>query len=122
MDRLDLFSMRESVLEQDIMICFNGPFSRPIIEELGNAVRRYMESAATERGAMMDVFSVYFEQTPNVRNHLYRRDPEDLIRQPAIVMIAHNDEGSAVCPGKVIDHADGVRRGTWEDRNDTGKE
>src|SRR3546814_2361675 len=106
MDRLDLFSMRESVLEQDIMICFNGPFSRSIIEELGNAVRRYMESAATERGAMMDVFSAYIEQTQNVRNYVTRRYPDDLIRQSAIILIANNDEGYAVCCGNVIDPAE----------------
>src|SRR3546814_11301082 len=70
-----------------------------------------MESAATERGAMMDVFSVYIEQTQNVRNYVTRRYPDDLIRQSAIVLIAHNDEGYAICCGNVIDPADADRLG-----------
>src|SRR3546814_6544131 len=70
-----------------------------------------MESAATERGAMMDVFSVYIEQTQNVRNYVTRRYPYDVIRQSAIVLIAHNDEGYAVCCGNVIDPADADRLG-----------
>ena len=45
MERLDLFDMRGVFTRQEIMICFNGPFSRSIIEELGNAVKRYLEEA-----------------------------------------------------------------------------
>src|SRR3546814_19433260 len=75
-----------------------------------------MESAATERGAMMDVFSVYIEQTQNVRNYVTRRYSDDLIRQSAIVLIAHNDEGYGVCCGNVIDPADADRLGKRSDQ------
>ena len=39
MDNIDLFAMRERFNSQQIMLCFNGPISRSLIEEIGNALR-----------------------------------------------------------------------------------
>lgn len=38
---IDMFAMRECYNQQQIMLCFNGPISRILIEEIGNALRNY---------------------------------------------------------------------------------
>jgi len=42
MDHQTLYELRESYNEQQILLCFNGPFSQGLIEEIGNALKRYM--------------------------------------------------------------------------------
>ena len=42
MDHIDLFAMREQFNSQQILLCFNGPISRSLIEEIGNALRNYL--------------------------------------------------------------------------------
>jgi hypothetical protein len=90
------------------MICFNGPFSRSIIEELGNAVRHYMEQAESERSATVDVFSVFIEQAQNVRNYLNMKGGTDApaILQSGTVIIARKDENYVVACGNVVERQD----------------
>ncbi|HET7838443.1 MAG TPA: SiaB family protein kinase, partial [Rectinemataceae bacterium] len=64
---LDIYGLRKSLIESDILICFNGPFSHSIIEEIGTAVRRYLESDAAPSSAMTDVFAVFVELAQNVQ-------------------------------------------------------
>lgn len=67
--KLDLFSLRKSFEEQGIMICFNGPFSHSVIEQLGDAVKRYLHSADAPRDRIADVFAVFVEQAQNLKNY-----------------------------------------------------
>lgn len=106
MQHLDLLDLRDAFNRQNIMICFNGPFSRSIIEELGTAIRRYMENDAVAKGAMSDVFGVFVEQTQNVRNYVTSRYPEDHGRQSAIVIIAKDQDGYVVSSGNMIQAED----------------
>lgn len=69
MTNLDLFEIKKSFQRDGTLICFAGPFSHSIIEELGNAVRRYLETEQVGKASMMDVFSIFIEQTQNVRNY-----------------------------------------------------
>ena len=41
METLDLLAMRESYTRQRILLCFNGPISRSLIEEIGHAPVSY---------------------------------------------------------------------------------
>ena len=43
---IDMFAMRECYNQQQIMLCFNGPISRSLIEEIGNALRKGAERTA----------------------------------------------------------------------------
>lgn len=65
----DLFSLRNELDTRGILICFNGPFTHGVIEELGKAIKRYLESEELEKGVLMDVFSVYIELTQNMKNY-----------------------------------------------------
>ncbi|MET4701138.1 hypothetical protein ABIE65_004184 [Constrictibacter sp. MBR-5] len=104
-----LFDIRETFNRQQILICFNGPFSRSIIEELGNAVRSYMESQSIAKTAILDVFSVFVEQTQNVRNYLADKaasgtGASDL--DSGTVVIARTDDRYVVTCGNVIEAGD----------------
>lgn len=69
MSTINLHSLMETLNREDILICFSGPFSHSIIEELGTAVKRYLEAEQVTRTSMMSVFSIFIEQTQNVRNY-----------------------------------------------------
>ena len=66
---MNLFALKEQLREAGILISFTGSFSHSIIEELGTAVKKHLESAQSQKTAMMDVFSVYIEAAQNVRNY-----------------------------------------------------
>jgi hypothetical protein len=98
----DLLALRETFSENGILMSFNGPFTHSIIEEIGNAVKRYLEGEQLDRGAITDVFAVYIEQTQNVRNYLARRKLEGPGRNSAIVVIGNADGSYVVSSGNEI--------------------
>lgn len=109
METLDLVQLQRQLSRQGILMSFSGPFSHSIIEELGHAVKNYLENASLTRSALMDVFAVYIEQAQNVRNYIMRweRDPDyaQLCRS-GIVVIARHDERYIVSSGNLMDRAD----------------
>ena len=40
----NLYKLKQSFDSEEIMLCFNGPISHSLIEETGNALKRYMLS------------------------------------------------------------------------------
>lgn len=70
---MDLFKLREEFSKKGIMMCFNGPFSHSIIEEIGIAVKNYLAAEKSSKMAVQDVFSTYVEMTQNARNYLVSR-------------------------------------------------
>lgn len=66
----DLLKLKEDFARQGILISFNGAFTHSIIEEMGNAIKRYLEGENLNMGTITDVFAAYIEQTQNVRNYL----------------------------------------------------
>lgn len=69
METLDLLAMRESYTRQRILLCFNGPISRSLIEEIGHALRNYLHAEQAKPSEAMDVFAVYIEMTQNIRHY-----------------------------------------------------
>jgi len=69
MNGLDLWDLRQKLDEANILICFNGPLSQSIIEQLGVAVKRYLEAETHNVGRLYDVFAVYIEQSQNIQNY-----------------------------------------------------
>ncbi len=69
MDALDLFSMRETFNRQNIMLCFNGPITHTLIEEIGHALRNYLQVDNAHPSSAIDVFAVYIEMTQNIRHY-----------------------------------------------------
>lgn len=98
----DLVALRERFSKDGILISFNGPFTHSIIEEIGNAIKRYLEGEQLDRGSVTDVFAVYIEQTQNVRNYLSRRAIEGEGRSSAIVVISSAEGSYIVSSGNAI--------------------
>ena len=85
---MDLFKLREEFTNAGIMICFNGPFSHSIIEELGVAVRNHLSAEKTAMAAVMDVFAIYVELAQNVKNYVGLRKLSLEDAQASIITIA----------------------------------
>jgi hypothetical protein len=66
---IDLLAIREIFNRQNIMLCFNGPVTAPLIEEIGTALRKHMEGLQVSPSAVSDVFSVYIEMAQNIRRY-----------------------------------------------------
>ncbi|MGD9974854.1 MAG: SiaB family protein kinase [Desulfatirhabdiaceae bacterium] len=98
----NLLQLKEDFSRQGILISFNGPFTHSIIEEIGNATRRYLEGRQHGKGIITDVFAVYIEQTQNVRNYLQRHHLSAEIQGSAIVVIRDVASGYTVCSGNSI--------------------
>jgi hypothetical protein len=98
----NLNELKEEFSEEGILLTFNGPFTHGIIEEIGNATRRYLEGEKLERGVVTDVFAVYIEQTQNVCSYLKRNGFEDGPHNRAIVVVGYRDGYYTVCSGNSI--------------------
>lgn len=113
MDTHDLLAMRENYNRQRIMLCFNGPISRSLIKEIGNALRNYLAAEQAQPSAAMDVFAVYIEMTQNIRHYATRMQYCDQDAS-ATVAIARDEDGRyVVSAGNLVEHADGLRLVEW---------
>ena len=101
-----LARMREEITREGVMICFNGAFVHSIIEEIGNALRRYLEDNEEKKGSALDVFSVYIEQAQNVRNYLARKRFADATHPNALIIIGRKAERYVVSSGNIVEEAD----------------
>jgi len=105
MELINLYALKKTYNSEGILICFAGPFSHSIIEELGNAVKRYLEAEQMTKASLMDVFSVFIEQTQNVRNYAEFKASEGNREQDftsGIVVIGKNGERYEVCSGNIV--------------------
>ena len=95
MDSIDLFSLRTHFNRNRILLSFNGPISRSLIEEIGNALRNYLQAENALPAAAMDVFSIYIEMTQNIRHYAQSRGYGDL-ESAATVIVAPSADGVTV--------------------------
>jgi len=82
MKGLNLWDLRQQLDAANILICFNGPLSQSIIEQLGVAVRRHLEGEALDEGTLYDVFAVYIEQSQNIQNYTAKKAAEGIHASP----------------------------------------
>ena len=102
METIDLFSLRTHFNRNRILLCFNGPISRSLIEEIGNALRNYLQAENALPAAAMDVFSVYIEMTQNIRHYAQSRGYGDLESAATVVVARCRGplSGSSGQPGR----------------------
>lgn len=106
---MNLFELKEQLQGAGILMCFSGPFGHGIVEELGTAVKKYLEAAEDRKSAITDVFSVYIEAAQNVRNYSGRRRAAGATREEFdanIIVVARRDEHYLVYAGNIVDTAD----------------
>lgn len=107
MGLIDLFSLQQTYNQQRIMLCFNGPLTKSLIEEIGKALRNYMEHEHATPSSAMDVFGAYIELTQNIRHYAARKGWGEGDAS-ATVVIARDTEGRyVVSAGNILDGTDG---------------
>jgi hypothetical protein len=104
---MDLYDLRNNFDKFGIMMCFNGPFSHSIIEEIGKAVRNHLAAENIAPAAVLDVFAVYIELAQNVRNYLALREITLAEATSSIITIAKREAGYAVSSGNIVLKGDG---------------
>jgi hypothetical protein len=98
----DLLDLKKVLSDSGVLMSFNGAFTHSIIEEMGNAIKRYLEGKNIGKGAVMDVFAVYVEQTQNVTSYIARRALEGGVYGAAIMVIVSEGGSYAVRSGNAI--------------------
>ena len=73
METTELIGLREHFNRNHILLCFNGPTSRGLIEEIGNALKNHLHADNAQPSAVMDVFSVYVEMTGGFKPEVQQR-------------------------------------------------
>lgn len=109
METLDLFEMRANCIRQRVMLCFNGPISRSLIEEIGHALRKYLEDAEASPGGAMDVFAVYVEMTQNIRHYASKMNYSEA-DGAATVVVSRDEQGRyMISVGNLVEAPDAER-------------
>ncbi|MFZ4626628.1 MAG: biofilm regulation protein kinase SiaB [Rhodoferax sp.] len=102
---IDLLAIREMFNRQNILLCFNGPVTAPLIEEIGKAFRKHMEGLQESPSSVTDVFSVYIEMAQNIRRYAQAQAFES---ESASIIISRDASGSyAISASNVVRVADG---------------
>ncbi|HKK48558.1 MAG TPA: SiaB family protein kinase [Alkalispirochaeta sp.] len=97
MRSFDLYTLRTTFESQGVMMCFNGPFSHSVIEQLGDAVKNHLRSSDAPRSRVTDVFSVFVEQAQNLKNYTTAR-----LDGIGTLAIARDGERYVVSSGNMI--------------------
>ena len=95
--------------ENKILLTFAGAFSQEIIEDLGAAIQKFIQSDGTPKNNTYNVFSVYIEQTQNIRNYLSSRaedSADDTVLNSGIVTIGRNEDRYFVYSGNMVEKLD----------------
>jgi hypothetical protein len=97
-----LLALREEFTRRNVLICFNGPVSHGLIEEIGTAVRRYLETEQGRVAAAADVFAAYVEFSQNMKQYLERKAFGPADHRAATILISRDAERYAVTAGNVV--------------------
>lgn len=107
MGLIDLFSLQKTYNQQRIMLCFNGPLTRSLIEEIGNALRNYLQRENATPSSSMDVFGAYIEMTQNIRHYAASKGWNES-EASATVVISRDEQGRyVVSAGNIVEQTDG---------------
>lgn len=101
----DLYELRERFDDEKILLCFNGPISRSLIEEIGNALRNYLKSEQASPASAIDVFAVYIELTQNIRHYALKSELAGA--DMATVVVSFRDGHYHISAGNLVRLKDG---------------
>lgn len=106
---LNLFDLQKTLQSYGILISFSGRFSQEIIEELGDAVKKYLETEHMSQNDTYNVFSIFIEQTQNIKNYSAIKTNSLLgekISNSGIVTIGKSEIGHFVSSGNLMENED----------------
>lgn len=95
--------------EHNIMLTFSGPFSQEIIEVLGEAIKNHLNFDVNIKNKTFNVFSVFIEQTQNIKNYLgskrFANESREFLNS-GLVIIGKDNEHYYVYSGNMIEKND----------------
>ena len=106
---INLLDLQKTLQSYGVLISFSGRFTQEIIEELGDAVKKYVETEALSQNDTFVVFSVFIEQTQNIKNYSSGKAGVCLgerIANSGIVSIGKSVEGYFVSSGNLVAQSD----------------
>lgn len=106
---LNLLDLQKTLQGYGVLINFSGRFTQAIIEQLGDAVKQYLETEATSQNDTYNVFSVFIEQTQNIRNYGEQKGGSafgERVVNSGIVAIGKSASGYFVSSGNIVENAD----------------
>lgn len=106
---INLMDLQKFLQNRGVLISFSGRFTQEIIEELGDAVKKYLENEATSQNDTFNVFSMFIEQTQNIKNYCAQKEGGflgDRIANSGIVAIGRSEMGYFVSSGNLVETAD----------------
>lgn len=104
-----LIQLQKKLKEYGVIISFTGAFSQGIIEEVGDALKVYLNEKKNTKGKVYKVFSVFIEQTQNVKNYVKKIESEkikDKILTSGVIIIGETDEKYFISSGNLIREED----------------
>ncbi|GAB6181310.1 SiaB family protein kinase [Desulfotomaculum defluvii] len=104
-----ILDLQNYLSRHGILISFSGRFSQTIIEELGEAVKKYLETEEHPKNDIFNVFSVFVEQTQNIKNYCESKRASDSyarIANSCIVTIGKCEDGNYISSGNIIEKVD----------------
>jgi hypothetical protein len=107
MEHADLYLLREAYNQQQILLCFNGPFSQGLIEEIGSALKRYMGSEDVSSSSALDVFAAYIEIAQNIRHYGAQRGYSEAEASATVVIGRDKDGHYVISAGNIVEAEDG---------------
>ncbi|MFC5704314.1 SiaB family protein kinase [Cohnella faecalis] len=100
----------QTVLRRNgILISFSGRLSQQLIEEYGEAVKTYLETDKRPKNEIYHIFSIFIEQTQNIKNYCTSKSESalyDQISSSCIVTIGRETDGNFICSGNLVDNGD----------------
>jgi hypothetical protein len=104
-----LTNIQSMLGENQVLICFSGRFSQGIIEELGEAIKKRMENEDKSKNDIYNVFSIFIEQTQNIKNYVAAKEGGQMYEQisnSSIVCIGKAEDRYFIWSGNVIENPD----------------
>lgn len=92
-----------------ISICFSGRFSQGLIEEIGDAVKQHMENEERPKNDIFNVFSIFVEQSQNIKNYVISKEGSpgfSRIANSAIICIGQEESRYFIWSGNVMENCD----------------
>jgi len=90
----------------NILLTFAGPFSQEIIEYLGEALKSHMEAERNNKNSSYNVFSVFVEQSQNIKNYVNSnefKEMNEVFINSSILTISRKDSSYVVCSANLVD-------------------
>lgn len=109
MNKINLFDLRSLFNQSNIMLCFNGPISRSIIEEIGIALKNHLQVEQAQMKASLDVFGVYIEMSQNIRHYAKANNFNDIEASATVIIARDDDNHYLVQAGNMVKVEDGDR-------------